>query len=38
MEYPFQWYIIVEILGLILGLVHNDGWDKEFPTILGKDK
>ena len=38
MDYPVQWDIIVEILGLILALVHNDGWDQVLPTSLVKVK
>ena len=36
MEYTVQWGIIVEILGEILGLVHNDVWHKALPISLGK--
>ena len=38
MDYPFQWEIMVEILELLLGLVHNYGWREEFSIILGKYK
>ena len=35
---PDQWYVVMDILGVILGLVYNDGWHEEFPIILGKYK
>ena len=38
MGYPVQWDIIVEMLGVLLGLVHNDGWNEVFTIILGKYK
>ena len=35
---PFQWDFEVDILGVILGLVNNDGWHEALPIIVGKDK
>ena len=38
MDYPVQWDVEVGILGVLIGLVHNDGWHEPFPISLGKDK
>ena len=38
MDYPFRWDVEVDILGLILVLIHNDGWHEALPIISGKDK
>ena len=36
--YPVQWDVEVEILGVLLCLVHNDGRNEALPIGLGKDK
>ena len=36
MDCTVQRYVEVDILGVLLGLVHNDGWHKEYPIVLGK--
>ena len=38
MNCPFQWYVEVEILIVLLGLVQNYGCHEAFTTSLGKDK
>ena len=38
MDFPVQWDVEVDILGIILRLVHNYGWHEAFPIFLGKDK
>ena len=38
MNCPVQWNVKVDIFGLILGLVHNHGWNEAFPIIMGKYK
>ena len=38
MECPVQWDIELDILVVLLGLVHNDGWHEEFPIIWVKEK
>ena len=37
MEYTVQWYVYMEILGVILVLVQNYGWNEAFPISLGED-
>ena len=37
-DYPVQWGVEVEILGLIICLVHNDGGRGSFLIGSGKDK
>ena len=37
-DWPFQWDVLMEILGLLLGLVKNDGSHEAFPISLGKYK
>ena len=37
MNCPFQWDFEVDILGVLIGLVHNDGWNA-LPIGSGKDK
>ena len=31
MDYPVQWDVVTEILGVLLGLVNNDGRHEAFP-------
>ena len=38
MDCPVQWNVDVEIFGLLLGLVYNDGWHEAFTIDLGKYK
>ena len=38
MDCPVQWDVVMEILGLILGLVKNDGRHEALPISLGKYK
>ena len=38
MDCPVQWDVVMEILGVLLGLVKNDGRHEEFPIRSGKDK
>ena len=38
MDCPVQWDVVIEILGLLLGLVNNNGTHESFPISLGKDK
>ena len=38
MDSPVQWDFEVEILLVLLGLVHNDGWHEALPTSWGKYK
>ena len=38
MDYPVQWDIMVEILGVLLGLVHNNWWHGLFPISWARDK
>ena len=38
MDCPVQWYFEVEILGVLLCLVHNNGRHEAFPIGSGKDK
>ena len=38
MEFPVQWDVVIDILGLFLGLVNNEGRNEEFPISLGKYK
>ena len=38
MDNPAQSDILVYILGVILDLLHNDGWHEAFPISSGKDK
>ena len=35
---PFQWDVAMVILGVLLGLVKNDGRHEAFPIRSGKDK
>ena len=35
---PVQWGVVVEILGVLSGLVKKDGKHKSFPISSGKDK
>ena len=37
MDCPFQWYVEVEILVVLIGLVHNDWLHEEFPIISVQD-
>ena len=37
-DFPVQWYIIVQILVVVLGLVQNYGWHEQFTISLSKDK
>ena len=38
MDCPFQWDVVMEILGVLLGLVKNYGRHEAFPTSSGKEK
>ena len=38
MEFPVQWDVVMEILGVILGLVKNDGSHEALPISSGRDK
>ena len=38
MDCPVQWDVVMEILGVLLGLVKNDGRHEAFPIRSGKDK
>ena len=38
MDFPVQWDIEVEILGVLFVLMHNDGWNEALPIRLVKDK
>ena len=38
MDFPVQWYVVMEILGVFLGLVKNDGRHESFPISSGKYK
>ena len=38
MDCPVQWYFVMEILGVLLGLVKDDGRHEALPNRLGKDK
>ena len=38
MDFPVQWDVVMEILGVLLGLVNNDGRHEVFPISSGKDK
>ena len=38
LDYPVQWDIIMEILGLLISWVKNDGWHEAFPISSGKYK
>ena len=38
MEFSVQWDVVMDILGVFLGLVKNDGGHEEFTIISGKDK
>ena len=38
MEFPVQWDLEVDILGLLLGLVKNYGWHEALPIGSGKEK
>ena len=35
---PLKWDVVMEILGVLLGLVNNYRRHEAFPTSLGKDK
>ena len=34
MDFPVQWYVVMEIMVVILGLVNNDGRHKHRPSAL----
>ena len=38
MDCPVQWYVVMEILGLLLGLVNNDWRHESLPISSDKDK
>ena len=38
MDCPVQWDVVMEILGVLLGLANNDGRHEAFPISSGKDK
>ena len=38
MDCPVQWDVVMEILGVLLGLVKNDGRHEALPISSGKDK
>ena len=38
MDCPVQWDVVMEILGVLLGLVNNDGRHEALPISFGKDK
>ena len=38
MDCPFQWDVEVDIFGVLLGLVHYDGWHEILPISLVKYK
>ena len=38
MDCPVQWDVVMEILGVLLGLVNNDGRHEALPISSGKDK
>ena len=38
MDFPVQWNIVMEILGVLLGLAKNDGRHESFTISLDKDK
>ena len=38
MDCPVQWDVVMEILGLLLGLVNNDGRHEALPISSDKDK
>ena len=38
MDFPVQWDVEVDISGLLLGLVRNDGWHKALSIGPGKEK
>ena len=37
MDCPVQWDVVMEILGLLLGLVNNDGRHEAFTIISGEE-
>ena len=37
-DFTVQWDIVMDILGLLLGLVNNDGRHESFPISWVKDK
>ena len=38
MDCPVQWDVVMDILGVLLGLVNNYGRHEELPISLGKYK
>ena len=38
MDCPVQWGVVMEILGVLLALVNNDGRHESLPISSGKDK
>ena len=38
MDCPVQWDVVMDILGVLLGLVNNDGRHEAFPISSGKYK
>ena len=38
MEYTVQWRVEVDIFGVLLGLVQNDGWHEALPIGLVKNR
>ena len=38
MDCTVQWDVVMEILGVVLGLVNNDGRHEALPVSSGKDK
>ena len=38
MDFPVQWDVLMETLGVLLGLVNKDGRHEAFPIRLGKYK
>ena len=38
MDCPVQWDVVMEILGVLLGLANNDGRHEALPISSGKDK
>ena len=38
MDCPVQWNVVMEILGVLLGFVNNDGRNEALPISLGTDK
>ena len=38
MDFPVQWNAEVDVFGVLIGLVHNDGWQEALTIGSGKDK